>query len=460
MKYILDDDGYIEELIFATGAQIGRDGVACTEYTGSIPSGFTSLEEWAQLVNVRAWRLVDGDLSFNPVRLAELEAAANEEETMYRPATMEDLYKAVSVYTDNSQQSYSQYVSGNTYLTMEGSGGFAIPQFVITSISLWKDDSGKWNEDSTNWNTVESYFPSKLEIVTSTKNLLPIDFDKYIQSGLTITREYDGGLSIYGTTAENKEIVLCGNTDMIAYLNAGVSYYKSGLESFEIKLYDVNGDGAILIHQGGNGVFTPTEDYRVSKIGIVIPSGTYDTTIYPQLEIGNAATSFEINKRDYLDLDTNNNIKLTLLNGELRLDGALISYSNSLRSYKHFMVNCTATSIVQYVLSETDGDITRVKIKADQIDLAGYTTIVNHDEYSNTKVEFLPNNDLETVMKVSVQHTIDGDNAPFVQKFTIDKTGEVHLTGTLYIDSGAFDAIEITDASGSAIINSSGIHSL
>lgn len=72
MRYILDDSGYIEEVTF--GAMIECNNKGCTEYTGTIPDGYTSLVEWSDNANIRAYKIVDGNLTFDADRDAELQA--------------------------------------------------------------------------------------------------------------------------------------------------------------------------------------------------------------------------------------------------------------------------------------------------------------------------------------------------------------------------------------------------
>ena len=71
MRYILDDLGYIEEVII--GGIIQRDDKSCTEYTGTIPNGYDSLEEWNEKANIRAYKIVDGNLVFDENRSNELQ---------------------------------------------------------------------------------------------------------------------------------------------------------------------------------------------------------------------------------------------------------------------------------------------------------------------------------------------------------------------------------------------------
>ena len=64
MRYITDENNYITFLSFT--AEIECDGGTCTEYTGSVPAGYDSLEAW-YLDNVSgdcfaSWQIIDGQL--------------------------------------------------------------------------------------------------------------------------------------------------------------------------------------------------------------------------------------------------------------------------------------------------------------------------------------------------------------------------------------------------------------
>lgn len=77
MRYILDNEGYIESIAF--GSYIECNNKSCTEYTGSIPTGYNSLCEWADNANIRAYYLVDGNLTYDSVKDQELQAKWEQE---------------------------------------------------------------------------------------------------------------------------------------------------------------------------------------------------------------------------------------------------------------------------------------------------------------------------------------------------------------------------------------------
>lgn len=70
MMYILDDLGYIEEF---SPYHISCNNKNCVEYTGNIPEGYETLEEWVINANIRAYKIVEGNLVFDAERDAELQ---------------------------------------------------------------------------------------------------------------------------------------------------------------------------------------------------------------------------------------------------------------------------------------------------------------------------------------------------------------------------------------------------
>ena len=71
MRYILDDNNYIEAV---SCTPFNCKDKSCKEYTGAVPANYNSIEEWATTANIRAYYLVDGNLTLDAARAAELEA--------------------------------------------------------------------------------------------------------------------------------------------------------------------------------------------------------------------------------------------------------------------------------------------------------------------------------------------------------------------------------------------------
>lgn len=63
MRYITDDNGYVLQVSF--GAMITGTDCSCTEYTGSVPAGYSNLVDWAteEAETLYRWKIVDGELT-------------------------------------------------------------------------------------------------------------------------------------------------------------------------------------------------------------------------------------------------------------------------------------------------------------------------------------------------------------------------------------------------------------
>jgi hypothetical protein len=70
MRYILDDSGYIYSV---SCNPIECNNKGCTGYTGAVPEGYDSLEHWATTANIRAYKIVSGNLTYDSTRAAALE---------------------------------------------------------------------------------------------------------------------------------------------------------------------------------------------------------------------------------------------------------------------------------------------------------------------------------------------------------------------------------------------------
>lgn len=71
MRYILNDSGYIEAISF--GCSIECKDKTCTEYTGTIPEGYETLAIWSETANINAYKIVDGNLTYDSNEDARLQ---------------------------------------------------------------------------------------------------------------------------------------------------------------------------------------------------------------------------------------------------------------------------------------------------------------------------------------------------------------------------------------------------
>ena len=102
MRYILDSNGYIEEIIF--GGTIVCNNNSCTEYIGDIPSGYNSLEEWANNANIRAYYISNNELVYDRTKDEELQVQWATEELKNTPEVKGN--KVTSIDSTNTDEQY------------------------------------------------------------------------------------------------------------------------------------------------------------------------------------------------------------------------------------------------------------------------------------------------------------------------------------------------------------------
>lgn len=91
MRYIVNSNGYLQEVSF--GAEIRCGNQNCTEYTGGVPTGYDSLEEWfiENIEKLYQWRIVSGELTIDSTATApedfDFEAKMEEALQNYLPKT-------------------------------------------------------------------------------------------------------------------------------------------------------------------------------------------------------------------------------------------------------------------------------------------------------------------------------------------------------------------------------------
>lgn len=152
MFYILDDLGFIEEV---STHYIERENKTCTEYKGTIPTGYETLDDWVLNANIRAYKIVDGNLTYDANRAAELEAEWNVEEVPEMESGSNENGSWIK-YRDGTMiitQSYETTVSKSTWGTWGSGYGVALntpPNFPIPFVG--KDPVVTQTLETTNGN--------------------------------------------------------------------------------------------------------------------------------------------------------------------------------------------------------------------------------------------------------------------------------------------------------------------
>lgn len=82
MRYKLDSEGYFCAVFF------GCQGMDCAEYNGTIPDGFMS--------NIKAYKLVDGVITYDAERAAYCESKCVEERNDYHLTTKKEVLELIT----------------------------------------------------------------------------------------------------------------------------------------------------------------------------------------------------------------------------------------------------------------------------------------------------------------------------------------------------------------------------
>lgn len=276
MRYRLDANGYVESVFW------GCYSNGCAEYTGTIPYGYTDLNDWSENALINAYYIENGNLVLDTTRLKELEAKIEQDSIDNEPLLRKDLYGTSDVLDSQYQ---NETAKGNVLVLTNVKK--INPKVKITNIDCYKS--------------------SKVDIVTQGKNMLKNDAITETISGVTFTKLINGAIKINGTATANIEYNLSGssnNTASLFALKKNINYYLNigGLDC-ELKYYDGTNH---QVYTGGSGVINLSESKEVTQVLIKIPSGTtLNETIYPMLECGSSASAYEEYKHRILTIDFN-----------------------------------------------------------------------------------------------------------------------------------------------------------
>lgn len=269
MRYKIDNEGYITDVYF--NCHTGT----CNEYTGEIPSGYETLLEWSEKANIQAYKLVDGNLVYDPNRDEELrfihEQEAEENTTATRGWVKNKLNSANSVVVDELSKS----ITGTSLVKIDDSGEYEIPIITLSSST-----------------------DGRVDVVSSNKNLLGIDALTKTVNGVTFTVNADGSITLNGASTADIELDLKGTStsiEMLFLIKGGLDYTISGLvNNVSLNLYNYDGTDRTLIGSYNNKTINLSSSEIVTYSTLYIASGkTFSNiTICPQVEVGKIGTPF------------------------------------------------------------------------------------------------------------------------------------------------------------------------
>lgn len=281
MRYVLDDDGYLYDV--SIGSEIECDLGTCTEYTGAIPSGYETIDEWflEESDSLNAWKIIDNNLVFDNARYKRLQDLWQKQEEDNSPVLHKEIFNMKQQIEDICDVSESQYKKS----TARG--------------RVIKIDNVKKVYPRIKLTNIDPYSYSDIDLIATGKNMLRNDATTQTISGITFTQNEDRSITINGTSTAAIEYNIAGtsdNTSAFLCFKKNLSYYLSGLNNQTLKMYNYDGADREEVYNGTGGRITFTDsDKLVTQIILSIDSGTTinKLTIYPQLEYGTTSTDYE-----------------------------------------------------------------------------------------------------------------------------------------------------------------------
>lgn len=277
MKYILKD-GYIDEISF--GATIECKNQTCTEYTGAIPAGYTSLEEWVvgEEGKLNAWKIAEGNLVFDNVKYASLQAKYEQESKDNRLVVYKEISNINNIIKKDSAENYLR----STSISAKVGEIIDSNKFASTYIKLVA------NENITD----------SVAIKFNNGNLLTNDATSKKVSGINFKVNTDRSIKVSGTATANIEYSVAGSstdTKPILALKKDLGYYLSGLNGITLKMYNYDGTNRTEIYSGTGGAISFTDsDKTVTQIVLSIANATKisSKTVKPMLNLGETANPY------------------------------------------------------------------------------------------------------------------------------------------------------------------------
>lgn len=274
MRYKLGAEGYISAVSF--GCYLDN----CTEYTGTVPLGYSSLHEWAEYACIQAYYIdSDGNLTLDIERQIMCKAKEAQEAIDNAPLIRKDLYETEEIL----ENQFLRKTASGEVIVLEDIKPYA-PKLKITGI--------------------RPYDYTKLSVITQGKNMMPCDASDTTVEGVTFTKNASGSITVKGTATGDIEYTVSGGTSKLLFaMKAGHDYYLNlGDLQCELKFFD--GETTSQQYIGPSGLINLPQSIEVSEVLLKIASGeTVDATFFPQLEYGSFFTFYEAHKSRVLEID-------------------------------------------------------------------------------------------------------------------------------------------------------------
>lgn len=280
MRYQLDNEGYLIEVNF--GCTTGM----CTEYTGIVPEGYETIEEWYEdnCECVRSWKIVDGNLVYDASKDYKLQVLYEQEAYNNAHVSKKEMgmvsTEEINPYTD-------------LFPSHQSAGGY------ITYLNEEFNKVGNLPTEEVNLTLHEEQKLDLIELEFIGNNFLPNIATSTTNNGITYTQNKDKTISIKGTATDRSTLNLAGTDTSVRniltlkgiddfFVEKMKNYYNlTGLvEEVSLEFYHYDGTDRTLIGTYNNGLINYDVDVNITQVVLVIESGTtIDTTIKPMLSL-------------------------------------------------------------------------------------------------------------------------------------------------------------------------------
>lgn len=460
MNYILDDLGYIEEISF--GGEIVCSNKSCTEYNGNIPSGYETLLEWSLNANIRAYKIVNGDLVYDENKDKELQAIYKLEADNYTNATRkyvnDKLNQSTTIFDDNlSVQTNELYITN--------SNESEIPEIIIEGKGDLKTNTDGYIEDSRALPVDKFIVEGKSEQETSVASANKLDLSR-VKSGFinmstgAIETNADYPNACYSDKIYLKQgeilYVLSNTTELrLRVFKPDDSYYGSiqantytaPLNCYVRVLWlnTISGTPMVKINDNSTTYVEfapdspspnyPSEIETVKGIENLFPIKNLPITqngiTISQDEKGNiilnGTPTITSGNIDFHFYDSSN--KITLTSGTYTTSVAnkkvgisvIFNNTSTIAGALNLIKDTTSTSITRTVSGSTINDI-RISIRYDVGTLNNF--ILNPQVVEGNLKPYVPYGRY-LYNKINGKNLFDKDNAPVIKGYTNSSTGKI-----------------------------------
>lgn len=304
MRYKLDQYGYVSTVAF--GCYLGT----CSEYTGEVPTGYNSLDDWASNACINAYYISNGNLVLDSERMARLKEQEAIDKIENTPLLRKDLFES----EETLKKQYKKATVIGKVITLSDINPIS-PSVKITGVNPLN-------------------YPL-LSVYTQGENLLPYDAKTETIAGVTFEATGNGSIKTTGTAQEDIEYTLAGsptNTEPLFVLKANESYYYSDTVGFGVEFRYFDGETTMQQYlSASSGAIKLDHDVKVTHVVRKMPKGeSYAGNVYqPRLKYGaSPLANYVPCKRKKLDIDFTEVLKQFPYSptfGDLYIDNGVVS---------------------------------------------------------------------------------------------------------------------------------------